>query len=136
MAFAISREESLTPWEGIQWGIDRSHYWAQYIDRKIMLLLERSEGEFTDDILKLLEQSRKERTLGGKLSTSAVHAGILAAAERNNAENGTLVVTAITAMLDMLSQRLDLTPDDRNDAIAVAHETLLAVEAGDKTDAD
>lgn len=130
MAQETAAEHNITPHEALLGLVRTATARAAYIETLIAERLRQHIEAGGDplkppeDLVPWLKQSREERKIAATTAKQAVDAGVMAALERRLDMEGELVATVLGGVLD----RLDLSHEQRMDALGTAQQLLL--EAG------
>lgn len=96
---------------------------AAAVDGELQRVLDAHDGDMTQpDVQLLLRTSRFERSLFAKTAKAAVDAGVAERYVRQVNLEGQILASALFAALNVL----DLTPEQRETALAAAHAQLGA----------
>jgi hypothetical protein len=143
MAIGIAQELNVSPWDALLLEVRRSAGRCRWLDERLHVTNVREDERATlaraleadDDpeappdpglspaLRRLLGESRAERRHLAVVSKAAIDAGVAERVVRQLELEGGLVAAAIVAGLDLL----DLTPEQRGDALAAAHAHLTAI---------
>jgi hypothetical protein len=128
LAMDIARELDKSPWDALLFGVRVSAGAVMETERKLKEIERANDGaEITPPEIKYWRaESRRERTLMARISKAAIDAGVAERLVRQVELEGTMVAAAIAAALDAI----ELTPEQRMDALGAAQRHLFAIEAG------
>lgn len=130
MAQEAAAEHNITPHEALLGLVRTATARAAYVETLIVERLRQHIEAGGDplkppaDLVPWLKQSREERKLAATTAKQAVDAGVMVALERRLDLDGELVAHVLGGMLD----RMNLSHEERMDALGTAHQLLL--EAG------
>lgn len=126
VAVTMAREEQITPWDALLKSVRLAAGRVTWVDEQLDAAVRANDGDMAQPaVTRWLQESRLERTLMAKVSKAAIDGGVAERMVRQVELEGQLVAEAIVHALDVL----DLTADQRAQALTAAHQRLLS--AGD-----
>ncbi len=126
MAFDISKELDITPWEALLLVVRKTAGRANWIDHKLEEVLRETDGNNGSvTLFNWMKESRYERKLMMSAAVAAIQSGVEERMVRQIEMEGELVTAAAIAAIDALG----LTPDQRLIALAAGLNKLKSIES-------
>jgi hypothetical protein len=132
MAMEIADSRNITPWDALLLAVRRRAARVQWVDAQVQAVLAKHNMDDTltpedkaiapPEVLEWLEESRREEVLMIRSAKLAIDAGVAEAVVRRLELEGKLVTNALIAGLDSL----ELTPEQRMNALATMHKQLMS----------
>jgi hypothetical protein len=126
MAMEVARELEVSPWDALLLAVRRAAGRVQWVDQQLSDATHAADGDVEGSraVGRWLSESRKERTLLARTAKAAIDAGVAERFVRQVELEGKLVAEVLGRVID----QLELAPDARVRAYALAQEELLVLE--------
>lgn len=131
MALDVARELNVSPWDALLLAVRKSAGRVAWVDQQLSDATRAADGDMNDRaVSRWLDESRRERSLMARTAKAAVDAGVAERYVRHVELEGRLVAEVLGRVIE----RLELSPDARLTAFAVAQEELLVLEPSELGD--
>ena len=124
-ALEVARELDISPWDALLLAVRKAAGRVAWVDQQLTEAANAADGDQNDrGVARWLSESRRERTLLARTAKAAVDAGVAERFVRQVELEGRLVAEVLGRVID----RLELAPDARVRAYALAQEELITLE--------